>query len=51
MYAAIAKAPRLSSGDRSVSTRRFMQEINRFGITSVADAGGGSHYYPPKTTQ
>ena len=28
------------------STRQFMRELNRFGITSVIDAGGGFQNYP-----
>jgi predicted amidohydrolase YtcJ len=46
LYSTIAKAPRLSRADGLVSTRRFMRELNRFGITSMVDAGGGNQYYP-----
>ena len=28
------------------STRHFMRELNRFGITSAIDAGGGFQNYP-----
>ena len=46
LYSTLAKAPKLSSADRMVSTRRFMRELNRFGITSMIDAGGGNQNYP-----
>ena len=32
--------------DQMNSTRHFMRELNRFGITSVIDAGGGFQNYP-----
>ena len=38
--------PRLSPEDQTVSTRHFMREHNRLGITSVVDAGGGGQNYP-----
>ncbi|HEY0944581.1 MAG TPA: amidohydrolase family protein, partial [Opitutaceae bacterium] len=28
------------------STRHFMRELNRLGITSIIDAGGGYQNYP-----
>ena len=28
------------------STRHFMRELNRLGVTSVIDAGGGFQNYP-----
>jgi len=40
------RVPRLSPEDQMVSTRLFMQEHNRLGITSVVDAGGGGQNYP-----
>lgn len=38
--------PRLSQEDQTISTRHFMREHNRLGITSVVDAGGGGQNYP-----
>lgn len=38
--------PRLSPDDQILSTRYFMREHNRLGITSVIDAGGGGQNYP-----
>jgi predicted amidohydrolase YtcJ len=46
LYATLAKGPRLSREDQLNSTRLFMRELNRFGITSVVDAGGGFQNYP-----
>jgi predicted amidohydrolase YtcJ len=46
LYAALAKGPKLSREDQINSTRLFMRELNRFGITSVVDAGGGFQNYP-----
>ncbi len=40
------KVPRLSPEDQILSTRLFMREHNRLGITSVIDAGGGGQNYP-----
>lgn len=46
LYATLAKGPKLSFEDQSNSTRHFMRELNRLGITSVIDAGGGFQNYP-----
>jgi predicted amidohydrolase YtcJ len=46
LYATLAKGPRLPYEHQVNSTRHFMTELNRFGITSVIDAGGGFQNYP-----
>ncbi|WP_428307088.1 amidohydrolase [Lacipirellula sp.] len=46
LYSTIAMAPKLSREDQLNSTRHYMRELNRFGVTSVADAGGGWQNYP-----
>jgi predicted amidohydrolase YtcJ len=46
LYATLAKGPRLDPDVQVVSTRHYMQELNRLGITSVIDAGGGFQNYP-----
>ena len=46
LYATLAKGPKLSFDDQQNSTRHFMRELNRLGITSVIDAGGGFQNYP-----
>jgi predicted amidohydrolase YtcJ len=46
LYATLAKGPKLAYEDQVNSTRHFMRELNRLGITSVCDAGGGFQNYP-----
>ncbi len=46
LYSTLAKGPKLSYDHQLNSTRHFMRELNRFGITSVIDAGGGYQNYP-----
>lgn len=46
LYATLAKGPRLPPEQQLNSTRHFMRELNRLGITSVIDAGGGFQNYP-----
>jgi len=46
LYATLAKGPKLSREDQLNSSRLFFRELNRFGITSVIDAGGGFQNYP-----
>src|SRR6185295_5944233 len=41
LYATLAKGPKLPPDYQQNSSRHFMRELNRFGITSVIDAGGG----------
>jgi len=46
LYSTLAKGPKLARDDQRNSTRLFMRELNRFGVTSVIDAGGGFQNYP-----
>ena len=46
LYATIAKGPKLPVEYQINSTRHFMRDLNRLGVTGVIDAGGGFHYYP-----
>jgi predicted amidohydrolase YtcJ len=46
LYSTLAKGPTLSREDQLNSSRQFFRELNRFGITSVIDAGGGFQNYP-----
>ncbi|MCF6401475.1 amidohydrolase [Chitinophaga filiformis] len=46
LYSTLAKGPKLSYEYQVNSTRHFMREMNRFGITSVIDAGGGYQNFP-----
>ncbi len=46
LYATLAKGPKLPYDYQVNSTRYFMRELNRLGVTGVIDAGGGSQNYP-----
>src|ERR1700740_1608690 len=46
LYSTLAKGPKLSQEDQLNSTRLFMRELNRYGITSAIDAGGGFQNSP-----
>lgn len=46
LYSTIAKAPILSFEDQVNSSRHYTRELNRFGVTSASDAGGGGQNYP-----
>lgn len=46
LYSTLAKGPKLPLSDQVNSTRHFMRELNRLGVTSVIDAGGGFQNYP-----
>src|SRR5712672_1376052 len=46
LYATLAKGPTLPPEYQKNSTRHFMREVNRLGVTGVIDAGGGFQNYP-----
>lgn len=46
LYSTLAKGPKLSYEHQVNSSRHFMRELNRFGLTSVIDAGGGFQNFP-----
>jgi predicted amidohydrolase YtcJ len=46
LYATLAKGPKLPPEHQMNSTRHFMRELNRLGLTSSIDAGGGYQNYP-----
>lgn len=46
LYATLAKGPKLPPEYQVNSTRHFMREMNRLGVTGVIDAGGGFQNYP-----
>ncbi len=46
LYSALAKGPSLPLEYQVNSTRQFMRELNRLGVTSAIDAGGGFQNYP-----
>src|SRR5260370_19085066 len=46
LYATRAKGPKLPFEYQLNSTRHFIRELNRLGVTSAIDAGGGFQNYP-----
>jgi predicted amidohydrolase YtcJ len=46
LYATLAKGPKLPIEYQANSTRLFMHELNRLGLTSAIDAGGGFQSFP-----
>lgn len=46
LYKTLALGPKLAPEHQLNSTRHFMRELNRLGVTSCIDAGGGFQNYP-----
>ena len=46
LYSTLAKTNKLSRADQVNSTLHFYRELNRLGVTSAIDAGGGFQNYP-----
>ena len=46
LYGSIGALPPLSEDVQALSTRHYYRDLNRFGLTSVIDAGGGGHSFP-----
>lgn len=46
LYKTLALGPKLPPDQQANSTRHFLRELNRLGVTSVIDAGGGFQTYP-----
>lgn len=46
LYSTLAKGPKLPPEFQLNSTRHFMREMSRLGVTGVIDAGGGFQNYP-----
>jgi predicted amidohydrolase YtcJ len=46
LYATLARGPKLPFEYQLNSTRHFLRELNRLGVTSVIDAGGGFQNFP-----
>jgi len=46
LYARIGALPSLTEEEMINSSKYFYRELNRFGITSGIDAGGGGHKFP-----
>ncbi|MEM7251114.1 MAG: amidohydrolase [Pseudomonadota bacterium] len=46
LYSTLAKGPVLPFEDQLNSSRHFQRELNRLGVTSAIDAGGGGQNFP-----
>jgi predicted amidohydrolase YtcJ len=46
LYSTLAQGPMLPFEDQINSSWQFQRELNRLGVTSVIDAGGGGQNYP-----
>jgi hypothetical protein len=46
LYSTLSQGPKLPIEEQINSTRHYMREMNRLGITSVIDAGGGGQNFP-----
>ena len=46
LYSTLAKLPELTTTEKINSTLQYMTELNRLGVTSVMDAGGGFQNFP-----
>jgi predicted amidohydrolase YtcJ len=46
LYSTLSKGPKLPFEYQVNSTRHFMRELNRLGVTGAIDAGGGFQNYP-----
>jgi len=46
LYSTLSKGPKLPYEYQLNSTRHFMRELNRLGVTGAIDAGGGFQNYP-----
>jgi predicted amidohydrolase YtcJ len=46
LYKTLSLGPKLAPEHQYLSTRHFLREMNRLGLTSCCDAGGGFQNYP-----
>lgn len=46
LYQAVGRLPAMSPDEQVNSNLHWFRELNRFGLTSVVDAGGGGHAFP-----
>ena len=46
LVSVVLRIPALSPEQQALSTRHFMRECNRLGLTSVVDHGGSGQFYP-----
>ena len=46
LYSTLVKLPKLSRADQINSTKQYIRDLNRLGVTSAVDAGGGGQFFP-----
>ena len=46
LYSTLVKLPKLSREEQINSTKHYIRDLNRLGVTSAVDAGGGGQFYP-----
>ncbi len=46
LYSTLNKGPKLTEDEQLGSTKHFLRELNRFGLTSAIDAAGGFQNFP-----
>ncbi|TRW25929.1 amidohydrolase [Flavobacterium zepuense] len=46
LYSTLSKLPELTLEEKVNSTKQFMTEMNRLGVTAIMDAGGGFQNFP-----
>ena len=46
LYSTLVKLPKLSREEQYNSTLHYIRDLNRLGVTSAVDAGGGGQFYP-----
>lgn len=46
LYSTLVKLPKLSKEEQYNSTLHYIRDLNRIGVTSAVDAGGGGQFYP-----
>ena len=46
LYSTLVKLPKLNPREQENSTLHYIRDLNRLGVTSAVDAGGGGQFYP-----
>lgn len=46
LYSTLVKLPKLTRDQQINSTKHYIRDLNRLGVTSAVDAGGGGQFYP-----
>lgn len=46
LYSTLVKLPKLTKEQQANSTKHYIRDLNRLGVTSAVDAGGGGQFFP-----